>query len=292
MVEQVDAVQISNLLKGWVERELGSDMFSWVDDRLNEIGKGDRKDLFLAFGLASRKVGKQDLLLTEEDLGKADQLRAGWQPVYWTIDQAVRTLFILSFPSSSALEQLTTLDQMFASGEVRELVALYQMLPLFPNPEQHALRAAEGVRSNMKSVFCAVAHYNVFPSEQFQEVAWNQMVLKSLFIEAPLAPIVGLDARANPMLARMLCDYAHERWAAGRKVSPELWRCVGTHADEKGIADLKRVFLKGDEAEQRAAALSLFQSPQKEARGILKEHPELFKEVEEGKISWEQFMKN
>ena len=45
------------------------------------------------------------------------------------------------------------------------------------------------------------------------------MVLKALFVESTLHPIQGLDARANEALAHMLCDYAHERWAAGRPVS-------------------------------------------------------------------------
>ena len=67
------------------------------------------------------------------------------------------------------------------------------------------------------------------------------MVLKALFVETTLAPIVGLDERANPELARILRDYAHERWAAGRPVSPELWRCVGPFAtDAAALDDLDR----------------------------------------------------
>ncbi len=59
----------------------------------------------------------------------------------------------------------------------------------------------------------------------------------------------------------MLCDYAHERWAAGRPVSPELWRCVGPHATGAMLQDLERVLKKGTEPERKAAALSLRGSP-------------------------------
>ena len=39
----------------------------------------------------------------------------------------------------------------------------------------------------------------------------------------------------------MLRDYAHERWAAGRPVAPELWRCVGPFAEGAALDDLARV---------------------------------------------------
>ncbi len=83
------------------------------------------------------------------------------------------------------------------------------------------------------------------------------MVLKALFVGVALHPIAGLDDRANPALMRMLCDYAHERWAAGRAVSPELWRCVGPHADEAARADLERVLAEGEPGERKAAAWAL-----------------------------------
>ncbi len=91
---------------------------------------------------------------------------------------------------------------------------------MYPDPPRHALRAAEGVRSNMRTVFEAVAHRNPYAAEQFAESAWNQMVLKALFVGSRLDLVVGLDRRRNEALARMLCDYAHERWAASRVVEP------------------------------------------------------------------------
>ena len=125
--------------------------------------------------------------------------------------------------------------QLCRTADVAEAIAFYRGLPLYPDPERLEAQAAEGTRTNMRAVFEAVAHRSPYPKEQFAENRWNHMVLKALFVGSALHPIQGLEERANPTLARMLCDYAHERWAAGRPVSPELWRCVGPHADAEAL---------------------------------------------------------
>ena len=86
------------------------------------------------------------------------------------------------------------------------------------------------------------------------------MVVKAFFIGSHLWPIQDLDRRGNPQLARMLVDLALERWAAGRPVSGEVWRCVAPHADAEGIAALVRAFETGDEKQRLAVALALQQS--------------------------------
>jgi hypothetical protein len=130
-----------------------------------------------------------------------------------------------------------------------------------------------------------VAHRNPYPAERFDENAWNQMVLKALFIGSALAPIQGLDRRANPTLMRMLCDYAHERWAAGRPVSPELWRCVGPHADDAALDDLARVLREGGAAEREAAALALAACPVPHAKAQLAQEPGLAAAIAAGRIA-------
>jgi hypothetical protein len=109
----------------------------------------------------------------------------------------------------------------------------------------------------MKPVFEAVAHNNPYPAEAFVEDAWNHMVVKALFIGSSLWPIQGLDARANPHLARMLVGLAQERWAAGRPVGAELWRCVAPYADAEGIVALTRAWQGGEGRDRLAIALAL-----------------------------------
>jgi hypothetical protein len=113
------------------------------------------------------------------------------------------------------------------------------------------------------------------------------MVLKALFVGTTLDPIVGLDERANPALARMLCDLAHERWAAHRPVSPELWRCVGPFATGPALADLQRVLEQGTRTEQAAAMLALSRSPDTQARTLMQNLPSLSHAVASGEFNWQ-----
>jgi len=126
-----------------------------------------------------------------------------------------------------------------------------------------------GYASTPPSVFEAIAHRNPYPRAHFDDHRWNHMVLKALFIGAPLAPIQGLDERANAELARILCDFAHERWAAGRPVPAELWRCVGPFAEGPAIDDLSRVLKSDSIEEQRAAAAALAASRDPRAKQLL-----------------------
>ena len=282
----IDFAHVEKLLDDWLTNAISAEQWAWLKERMDKVAQGDEKTLFLAFGMVPRKLGKADLGLSESDLEAAGTARPGWYPKHWTIDQAARVRLVLALGQQKEEPFVESLDKLFASGEVGELVALYQALPVLPHQSAHALRASEGTRTNIKSVFVAIAHQNPYPAEHLEEGRWNQLVLKSLFIEAPLAPIIGLDERANPALARMLVDYAHERWAAGRTVSPELWRCVGPFADKTGIKELKRILETGQPAERSAAALALSQCPGSQAAEILEDHRDLAKKLESGELTW------
>lgn len=276
----------ARLLREWLGRRLDAEAIGWLDGACGKIAGGaPERVFFVSFSGAVRRTGKDDLKLSPADLEAARSARPGWDPSGWSCDQAARAAVVLALPSSDADAWRGTLEKTFRNADLGEAVALYQTLPLMPHPEAFVASAAEGVRSNIRAVFEAIAHRNPYPAERFSPEAWNQMVLKALFIGSRLAPIQRLDERANPELMTMLIDYAHERWAAERPVSPELWRCVGPYADARAVADLEKVLRGGEEPERRAAALALAACSRPEARALLAAHQEL----DPGKLSWEDF---
>lgn len=274
------------LLQGMLEARLDSAAGTWLRESVASLaGGGSDRDLYRCVSLASRRLGKAALAPEAASLAAATQARPGWDPSSWTVDQAGRVLLLLSTGADG--ERFTArLDALCATADVDELVAFYRGLPLYPDPPRHRARAAEGVRSNMRVVFEAVAHGNPYPAEQLADEAWNQMVLKALFVGSALHPIIGLDGRANPALARMLGDYAHERWAAGRSISPELWRCVGPFARGALLQDLARVLDTGSAPERAAAVLALRDNTAPDVQGMLDRHKLLRDAVSARGIDW------
>jgi hypothetical protein len=276
----------ATLLHVWLRRQLSSDARDWLEQSRESLARSPTdRNLFLAIGLVPRRIGKADLLLSGEDLQAAHDARPGWNPIGWSADQAARLLLLSSIaddPERFALQ----LEQLFRTADVGELVTLYRGLPLYPAPERHLARAREGARSNMKAVFEAVAHDNPYPAEQFAEDAWNQMVVKAVFIGSSLDRIADLDRRRNPELARMLRDYAHERRAAHRAISPELWRCVGAFADAGTLNELQQVLATGSDFERRCAALALADSPTQAAHRFLATVPTLADAIRRGELTW------
>ena len=275
------------LLSSWVVARSSPAAADWFLGQIERLKSSpSEKDVYLALGYATRKLGKGDLDLKAEERAAAAAARPYWDPSDWSVDQAARLAFVLAGQTRDGKAFKTRLETLFNTADVWELIAFYRGLPLYPNATEHVARAREGTRSAMQPIFEAVAHRNPFPMEQFDENAWNHMVLKALFIGSKLAPILGLDERANPRLMRMLCDYAHERWAAQRPVSPELWRCVGPHADASALEDLGRVLASGERAERQAAALALAAARNPEAERRLRAVPELDEAVRAGTIRW------
>ena len=127
---------------------------------------------------------------------------------------------------------------------------------------------------------------NPYPAKYLPEPAWNQLVLKAFFTEKDINRIGGVDERANPELANILSDYAHERWAAHRPVHPQLWRFVGKFMNEIFFNDIKKVLSSENKTEQSAAALAAHDASYPPAKNILNENRELDEAIKSGRLTW------
>jgi hypothetical protein len=267
------------LADDWIARGANANAISWFRETIGRIRRQPAGDaLTTAIGLAPRRLGKADLALTADDQARAAALRKNLDASEWSVDQAARIAFMAASYAGDDAGFAASFDSFCATAGLNELIALCRGLPVYPAAAMLEPRAREAVRSGMKPVFEAVAHRNPYPVECFGEDAWNQMVVKAFFIGSHLWPIQGLDRRGNPRLARMLVDLATERWAAGRPVSGEVWRCVAPHADAEGHAALVRAFERGGDKERLAVALALQQAGPQHT-GIVFEQPGLRQQV-------------
>ncbi len=244
----------------WLETQLSAESFNWLKST-GETLKSNPEDwkLFTSFSSVPRHTGKQKIKLSDDQIKSADALRNGWNPSHWTVDQLGRTFLILCYADNGKELFFEKLDKIFNTSDLGESVTLYQSLPILPFPEDLKYRAAEGVRSNITTVFNAVALHNPYPKDYLDEDPWNQIVLKALFVGSPLYQIMGLDERANKTLARILVEYAHERISADRVVSPELWRPVGPFIDDEIVSDIQWLMKQPEDKTGRNISYSIKQ---------------------------------
>lgn len=241
-------------LQTCLQTRVSSTALDWLLQQCSKVKEGcSLLVLYTAFSTAPKRLGKAALLPSNAEIEEAQAVRPHWQPGQWTVDQAARCMLLLSFDPSDADRYRLMVEKLFSTAAARELVALYTALPLLPHQECYRMRAAEGVRSNMLDVFHAVALNNPYPCEQFDEAAWNQMVLKVAFTGSPMHAIVGLKKRTNAALARMLLDLAHERHSAGRSFPEEVWPVIASCADAAMQAEIQRLAKQAKRESQHTA---------------------------------------
>lgn len=260
----------------------------WLKTQTEKIrAAGIPAQFFLAFSQASRFFKKDLLNVTDSEKSQSDALDSGFEPAYWNSLQTARTILMLSFPREKE-KWFAAINQLFETGDMYEQQALYAALPLMPFQEDLLSRAIDGCRTNMTLIFDAIALNNPYPAKYFPEANWNQLVLKSIFMQRPLYRIQKLDERRNLALADIASDFAHERWAAGRSVMPELWRLVVPFINEKFLGDLKRVVESEDQMAVEAGLLALYQCKSEVAKQLLKSRCEEVMAIEYSEITWEK----
>jgi hypothetical protein len=200
---------------------------AWVEQSIAEIARGTSDERFGALlSMASRHARRDPLEPTLEERQRAAALLPGWELERWTLLETVRVRLILARPDLAHASAVRALESAFRFADEGELCALYRSLAHLPDAKRFAARAAEGCRTNMRSVFEATGCDTPYPASHFEDLAFNQCVIKAIFIGAPVRRIFGLERRLNPELSRMAQDLAAERRSAGRPVPDDLWLAV------------------------------------------------------------------
>lgn len=280
-----DFKSLKSLMQEIIQQNVSGDTSKWLEAQ--SIFANNTVQLNTAFAIVPRKSGRTIIKLTEEQHHQLQTLRPNLYIKHWTIDRLCRVWLLMHIDAVDERQYVQAIEFFFLAAEMTELVALYSSLPLFAYPELWRSRCIEGIRSNIGDVLQAIMCLNPYPSEQLNEQAWNQMVLKAFFTEKPVHQIIGLNERANPQLANTLADYADERFAAGRPVNPQLWRSVGKFMDERIFQNVKRIFTAGNAIEREAAALVCYNSHYPHAIELLNSDAELKNLIETGRLTWE-----
>lgn len=277
-------------LNSWIKERISQQNFDWLKARLRLLDNEflDR-DLHITLGLIPRKLGQTDLALKKQEIEDAarDSGR-NWDPSNWSIDAAARCLVITTLQQQQAATFQTLFKELCKSAELKESIAFYQCTSVLCQHDDLDTLVGAGLRTHIGAIFEAIAHRNPYPKIYFTQNRWNHMILKALFIESELWPIQGIDERANEELALILCDYAHERWAAHRRITPELWRCVGPYAHGSMLQDLYRALNDPEKISQQAALLALMACPAADHVELANAYPAWVEDINNGIINWRE----
>lgn len=215
-----DARSASAALSAVVRAYLEADAASWWAQTLAaQDDPPDENRLRLAFARAGRKLGDG---VVEPSPQLQHRMLGGVRPTWTLRDYGRAALLLQALATLPGDAHLPLVDRMFRRGEMGEQQSLLRILPVLPDPGRFSVVAAEATRSNAEDVFAALACDNPYPADHLPDLAFDQMVMKAIFVGLPVSRIERLGERVTAELVRMARDYASERQAAGRPVPEDV----------------------------------------------------------------------
>lgn len=222
----------------------------WLEDAV-EAARGDGSVLGKSFPAVGRRVGRE--ILRPDDSGSPGPAKDH----DWTVDDAGRALLLLAVGDGAWNE----LEDLYRFGDAAERRAVLRSLPLLPAGDigtDTGLRLVDdAVRTNDPRLIAAAL--NPYALERLDEDAFNQAVLKCVFVGVPLTGLEGLAERATPSLSRMLAGYVRERVAAGRDVPADVWPLVEAYPPHDELTAIEAELEHPVQSRREAAEAALVQ---------------------------------
>src|SRR3954453_9941604 len=189
------------------------------------------------FPMVGRKVGRAPL-------------DAGADPAdvhAWTIDDAARTLLLVA--GGRAVEG--ELAELYRYGDAAERRGILRALPFLELGDRGLYLLDDAIRTNDTRLIAAAL--GPYATEHLPDAAYDQAVLKCVFVGVPITGLDGIPGRVTTDGARMLGAFVHERVAAGRNVPAEVWTVIDRFPPEEEIAAIESE-LQSPFEDRRAAA--------------------------------------
>lgn len=277
--------EVSKALQEVLSTGLPSDTMAWIQEKIKFVSEQQStKDLFLTYSLLASKVKTNQPLVFKED----NVVHQYLQKQEANAVQIGRIYFLASLLEKDVAFFSPKIANIIQVADTGELETFLKFLVLLPNAADYKLTAVDALRTNIAVIFDAIAMHNPYPALYFSEKEWNQMYLKATFMERDITQIQDVEAMANQDLARIISDYAHERWAAGRVVFPYFWRPVGPFLEDALLGDMERLLQSENKDNNYAAVLCCLASEHPKAKALLEQYKDIQNDVEENKITWEK----
>src|SRR3954453_4016782 len=189
------------------------------------------------FPTVGRKVGRDPL----DPQADAAHVHA------WTIDDAARTLLLVAGGAGVEGE----LAELYRYGDAAERRGILRALPFLELGDRGLYLLDDAIRTNDTRLIAAAL--GPYATEHLPDAAYDQAVLKCVFVGVPITGLDGIPERVTPDGARMLGAFVHERVAAGRDVPGEVWTVIDRYPPAEEIAAIEGE-LESEFEDRRAAA--------------------------------------
>lgn len=195
----------------------------WLQKALNAIESEPNPETKhqIASAMARRKIGDDPINLDLALMGEESR-----EISHWSCADVARVLLNLAFIDASDKPLTTLLSEIYAQGDERERAALVKGLPILDPDAEWLVDAEDCCRTNSLLLFSAMVMHNPYPARHFSPRAFNQLVLKALFLGLDIAHTENLKTRYNSELSMMCADYIEERMAAGRDYPASIWLAI------------------------------------------------------------------
>ncbi|HTU64110.1 MAG TPA: EboA domain-containing protein, partial [Polyangiales bacterium] len=225
-------------LRQLIERAVPDAAFRAFCEQLERLAPDFELPAFLgAFTATARTLGRKPLGASADEVcltGTAGNLPL----VGTTTDVAGRMLLLYALAQAAPQQLPAAVKAAYEEGDSHEKLAVMRALPLLPEAERFIEIALDIGRVNELDLFCSLAARNPYPSRYYNELAWNKLYMKAVFIDAPLSQMLGVEARNNAELSRMALEYVEQQESAGRRFPSEIWQVIAAHPPHGAVGKL------------------------------------------------------